>query len=57
MFGVDEKQDYRADVNILDTITWQWKRSHDVPKKIWTPSAVVGLSFGLLIAVSISISF
>lgn len=57
MFGVDERQDYRADVNILDTVTWRWKGSHDVPKNIWTPSAIVGLSFGLLIAVSLSTRF
>ncbi|KAI8330069.1 hypothetical protein BC941DRAFT_456932 [Chlamydoabsidia padenii] len=51
MFGVDETEDYREDVNILDTLTWQWKSSYGVPPTIWTTPAIVGLVFGLMVGI------
>lgn len=52
MFGVDENNDYRGDVNILDTMTWQWKPSHDAPSSTWTIPVIIGLVLGVLLAVS-----
>ncbi|CAO3590618.1 unnamed protein product [Absidia cylindrospora] len=51
MFGVDENNDYRGDVNILDTMTWQWKSSHEAPSTAWTVPVIVGLVLGVLLAI------
>lgn len=51
MFGVDEHNDYRGDVNILDTLTWQWKPTHDAAASVWTIPMIVGLVLGILLAV------
>ncbi|KAI8332376.1 hypothetical protein BC941DRAFT_436479 [Chlamydoabsidia padenii] len=55
MFGVDERNDYRADVNILDTITWQWKPSHEVMTTIWTIPLIIGVVLGVLVVIIIGI--
>jgi hypothetical protein len=51
MFGVDEHNDYRGDVNILDTLTWQWKATHEAAASIWTIPMIIGLVLGILLAV------
>ncbi|SAM09843.1 hypothetical protein [Absidia glauca] len=51
MFGVDEHNDYRGDVNILDTLTWQWKPTHEAAASIWTIPMIIGLVLGILLAI------
>ncbi|KAI8098798.1 uncharacterized protein BX664DRAFT_344936 [Halteromyces radiatus] len=47
MFGVDESNGYRADVNILDTTTWAWKITYN-GTTFWTTAMIIGLVVGIV---------
>ncbi|KAI8062263.1 hypothetical protein BC940DRAFT_128000 [Gongronella butleri] len=56
LFGVDESNSYRADVNVLDTISWTWKDSYNLTE-FWTPGMIAGIALAIVAVILLFASF